>query len=293
MEKPLVTVYLPTRNRALLVRRALDSVLSQTYPRLEVIVVNDASTDGTAQALARYSTRKNLTVLTRAIPGGACVARNAAINLAKGDLITGIDDDDQFKEFRIAELVDAYRTGSWSAVASCVEEHTDQGVIVRRQNAGIITLKQLLHYNKVGNQVLTATARLRALGGFDPTFPAFQDYDMWVRLVAAFGPILKIKSGSYVVDDPPASERISDSNDRVLRGIRRFSEKHGERFSAAHKQSMRLLHIRLTQQRLSLAEFLQVVNLGNLDAAFALLVKSQPSLSALRRVLKMRYKKDQ
>src|SRR5688572_7692895 len=103
----LVSVYVPTRNRADQLLRAVDSVLSQSYENIELIVVDDSSTDGTADFLRQRSTiDKRLRVLQTPEPGGAPVARNLAIRAANGAFLTGLDDDDRFHEHRIATFIE-------------------------------------------------------------------------------------------------------------------------------------------------------------------------------------------
>ncbi|HEY0974505.1 MAG TPA: glycosyltransferase family 2 protein [Solimonas sp.] len=90
-----ISVVLPTRNRARLLRRAVDSVLGQTFRDLELIVVNDASTDDTAAVLAELQAQDaRIRVLHREKNSGAAAARNAGIAMARGEWVAFQDDDD-------------------------------------------------------------------------------------------------------------------------------------------------------------------------------------------------------
>jgi len=99
---PLVSVILPVYNRAASVARAIDSVLAQTHAPLELIVVDDGSTDGTRDVLERYGER--ITLLTQP-HAGAYVARNLALRHARGDLVAFIDSDDVWLPHRLASQV--------------------------------------------------------------------------------------------------------------------------------------------------------------------------------------------
>jgi glycosyltransferase involved in cell wall biosynthesis len=92
-QRPLVSVIVPTRNRAELLRRSIASVLAQTYTRLELIVVNDASTDHTREVLAQIADPR-LRVIHREVNKGAAAARNAAAVAAQGEYLAFQDDDD-------------------------------------------------------------------------------------------------------------------------------------------------------------------------------------------------------
>jgi glycosyltransferase involved in cell wall biosynthesis len=91
MSQPLVSVIIPTYNRAKEVRASIESVLSQTYPALEVVVVDDGSTDGTAASLGEYGDR--ITLVTQENQGPSA-ARNHGIEVSRGEIIAFLDSDD-------------------------------------------------------------------------------------------------------------------------------------------------------------------------------------------------------
>ena len=102
----LVTVVVPTYNRAERVCGAVDSALAQTYQNIEVVVVDDCSTDGTAGRLEeRYGGR--ISLIRRGSNGGAAAARNTGIRAARGRWIRGLDSDDTMAPTAIAEFVRA------------------------------------------------------------------------------------------------------------------------------------------------------------------------------------------
>src|SRR5690606_27836296 len=93
----LVTIYIPTYNRCHLLQRAVDSVLSQTHTDLEIIIVDDGSTDGTHDWLAQLAQQEpRVRYILKPENSGACVSRNIAIEQARGEFVTGLDDDDHF-----------------------------------------------------------------------------------------------------------------------------------------------------------------------------------------------------
>lgn len=102
----LVSVVIPTYNRAGRVRTAVDSALAQTYKNVEVVVVDDCSADGTADLLEEWYGGR-IAVLRRTSNGGAAAARNTGIRAARGRWIRGLDSDDVMAPTAIADFVEA------------------------------------------------------------------------------------------------------------------------------------------------------------------------------------------
>src|SRR3954469_6887531 len=102
----LVSIYLPTRNRRLLLERAIESALNQTYRNIELVVVDDGSTDDTPLLLDKIRKADQPLISNRNERSlGPSPARNLAVKAAKGFFITGLDDDDEFTPDRIFRFV--------------------------------------------------------------------------------------------------------------------------------------------------------------------------------------------
>jgi len=258
-----VSVYITTKNRQVLLKRAIESVLAQTWGNMEIIVCDDASSDGTIKLLEEFANKyENFRWLQNEKSLGACVSRNKAISLAKGEFITGLDDDDYFIPNRLALLMATYKD-EYAFVCSTFFRKTDKETRVVKDGIGKLSLSDLLHYNKIGNQVLTRTDRLRQLGGFDESLPAFQDYDMWIRLLKEFGCSYKINDPLYVTDISHTNDRISANSDSVKNGYLMFMKKHKSLMSPRHLNSMQLLSQVVNNQPLSLWSLIKLCNSGN------------------------------
>lgn len=231
---PLVSVYMPTRNREGCLERAIDSVLEQSYNPLELIVVDDASDDSTPEKLRNYTDHKNLILLRNSEPKGASASRNLALKNASGEFITGIDDDDYWRSNRIEVMIKAWQNGDFGGI--CTDDRMDFGEkeVVWKKKA-LITLQDLLYYNMVGNQVLTKKNYVLDLGGFDETLPSAQDYDLWIRLAHDYGPIKNVSKTTQVVNMKDDEERITTSNGQVEGYIQCF-EKHQTKMNESQKK---------------------------------------------------------
>lgn len=184
--RPLVSVVLPTRDRLELLRRAVASVRVQTEQRLELIVVDDVSSDATADFLVRLGAEDpRVRVVRNSLRAGGGGARNAGISLGRGEWTAFIDDDDEWLPEKLERQLRAL-AGHPSAVACSCGFVVRSGaggarVILARTN---VTVQQLLMHNWLGGAsvCLCSSAVLRDIGGFDPKLRAAQDLDLWVRL---------------------------------------------------------------------------------------------------------------
>ncbi|WP_372768119.1 glycosyltransferase [Pseudoalteromonas sp.] len=285
----LVTVYMPTHNRAEMLETAINSVLAQSYQPIELIVVNDGSKDNTDEVLRRYEKEHGIKVITNEEAKGACFSRNLAINAACGELITGLDDDDTFLPHHISQLVANFDI-KYAFVTSPVIENQGNRTIERTIDTGVITLDDMLYYNKAGNQVLTLTERLKAIGGFDESLPAFQDYDIWLRLCQKFGNGLKLSEPTYQLNTAHELNRISSSSQKRLDALDVFFDKHHHLMSPKQQKAFQFLRFHISGKRLSIKDFFAIISLKNYKRVIALFLKQRLPLIK-KSIDKFRYKK--
>lgn len=212
---PLVTVYMPTYNRVALLQRAVESVLSQDYRNIELIVVDDNSTDGTHEYLAKMADEDpRFKYFINEKNSGACVSRNKAIFAAKGKFITGLDDDDYFLPNRISNFLSCWSTRNKDCIAfySNTYVKNDSNALTPDTRVKVCNKSDLLLANCIGNQIFTKTKSLKAVGGFDKNLSAWQDLECWYRLLSFYdAKAYSTHSHTYVVDMSHPHERISTS----------------------------------------------------------------------------------
>ena len=183
---PLVTVIVPTYNRPALLQQTLASVLAQTYPALEIIVVDDGSTDETATLLETYRGRVQV---IRQANRGLSAARNRGIAAAQGVFLTFLDDDDLIAPTKIARQAHLLHTRPELGLVHCGYYHSDGGgqlldkVWLFPEGD---TLPQLVQGNYIWSGApLVRRTCLDQVGGFDSSLPQLEDWDMWLRLAQA------------------------------------------------------------------------------------------------------------
>lgn len=262
---PLISVYMPTFNRSQMMQRAVASVLAQDYPNFELLIVDDCSSDDTWEVLNRLYGEDNRIRLFRQEKGqGACAARNLAIKAAAGDFVTGIDDDDEFLPHRLSGMMANY-DDQYSCI--CTSYFWDYGS-VRKQlypEQKIVRLPELLDAHCLSNQALVRKSRMLAQGGFDEQLAAFQDYDMWLRMVAAYGPALRLSDASYVVHVGHELGRITTSPKR-LNAQAQFVEKHRALMNDRNLHNQAFYRRTMQNLPMSLAELLSSCRYGLVES---------------------------
>src|SRR6056297_3103776 len=186
---PKVSVFIPVHNREHYIRVAVNSILAQTFEDFELIMVDDGSSDGTADVLARYSDPR-LRVLRNPANLGIPASRNRGLEAARGEYIALLDSDDHAYPERLQRQVrflddhpEITQVGSWCSFMDSDGNMLDK---VRRQplKPEDINAHLLFHCPVINRTVMARTAVLQETA-YDTDFPRCQDYDMHSRLVIA------------------------------------------------------------------------------------------------------------
>lgn len=183
---PLVSVILPTFNRAATLPRAVRSVLQQSYRNLELIVVDDGSTDDTGRVLRTCADDRSR--LIHRARGGPGAARNTGIATARGDLIAFQDSDDEWLPQKLARQVAALRNAgaNFGVNICCYREHSPgkaadflpDEFMARGEALGSL----LSGRNFITPTWLVRKSALDRAGVFDEGLPSCEDYDLLFRL---------------------------------------------------------------------------------------------------------------
>jgi glycosyltransferase involved in cell wall biosynthesis len=185
---PLVSVIIPTFNRARLVDRAIRSVLDQTFRDLELIVVDDGSEDSTAEVLDGFG---NAVKYVFQEHGGVSAARNTGIENACGELLAFLDSDDEWRPEKLARQVALFDGGRSLSVCHTDEIWMRDGKIVpqkkiHEKQGGRFFERALERCLISPSSVMISRSLLDEVGWFDPELPAAEDYDLWLRVTAFY-----------------------------------------------------------------------------------------------------------
>lgn len=179
-----VSIIIPTHNRVELLERAIESCTNQTFKNIEIIVVNDGSTDGTFAYLEK---RKDIQAIHNNTSIGAPASRNAGAKAASGSYLCFLDDDDEFLPQKIGKQVQRFKELNNPAVGiiSCdsLEIRKDKQIILENRKRGNLHKDLLAKYCVVGG-TMTLLFKKEAFfdaGMFDIHLRSNQEYDLMIR----------------------------------------------------------------------------------------------------------------
>jgi glycosyltransferase involved in cell wall biosynthesis len=182
---PLVSIVTPTLNQAGYLEAAIQSVLNQDYPRVEYLVIDGGSTDGSMEIIRRYSGR--LAYWSSAPDSGQTEAINTGLGRARGEILAWLNSDDVYYPGAVAEAVAFLQAHpELGMVYGDADYIDDAGKVVGRFPARPTDLARLRRgFVHIPQQASFFRASLwRMVGPLDPTFYFAMDYDLWVRIAS-------------------------------------------------------------------------------------------------------------
>lgn len=236
-----VSVIIPTYNRSELLKKAVKSLENQSHQNLEIIIIDDFSTDDTAEVVEKMADDR-IIYLKHSMNKGGSEARNTGIKRATGDYIGFLDSDDQWlpeklekqlKQFEGKPNVGVIYTG-----VQVVDENNQPTRKIIPKFRGDI-LAKLFEFNHIDttSSVLVRKDVLNQTEGFDSSLPSCQDWDLYIRLaqVTEFDFVKE----SLVLFYHHSGERITTNINSVLSGHLSIFEKYRELAGKQRKSTFR------------------------------------------------------
>lgn len=247
----LVSVIVPTFNRAKVLPRALESAFGQTHHGIEVIVVDDGSTDGTLEWLDRVDETR-LRVLSTPENGGPARARNLGLAACRGDYVAFLDSDDVWEPWKLqAQLARFDQGGPRIGAVYCgrrIRLPDGTELEIRPEARGDL-YRALLRRNSIPLPTLVVRrAVLDEVGAFDPTLPACEDWDLILR-IARVTDIDAVASPDVQYDGTGAdrmsarARSVFSANHRILRRYSGHDPSRSVLATHLALQSRELLHM--------------------------------------------------
>lgn len=234
---PTISVIIPTYNHAETLPRAIDSVLAQTFEGFELLVVDDGSTDDTADVVAAYDDDR-VRYVAHETNRGASVARNTGIERARGEFMAFLDSDDEWLPTKLERQLSCLRrrsdewigaycearfalSGNTGPVRNLLGRWLSAGREPIRKEGGQELIKDIMTdrlHTHAGSSLLVRSEAVRAIGGFDESFARFQDPEFLVRLLET-GKIARVDEELLVRHDPdrtPSADVIEEADRQFL-----------------------------------------------------------------------------
>jgi glycosyltransferase involved in cell wall biosynthesis len=226
---PMVSFVIPTYNRANVISKCFDSVVNQTYKNIEIVVINDKSTDNTTDILKEYCRRYSFFRYYTNDGKGPSSARNMGIEKAKGEYIAFMDDDDLCESFRIEEQMQPVIESNfkYDFIISRFYAYDSEGKKPR-----ITDYPRSIDSIGFTQRWLVKKDLLLECGGFDAEQPNLEEIELFWRLknIAKiyFQPKPVVK-----VSNLPVS--LTKDNSKMISGILRLLKLHGNKMSNFEK----------------------------------------------------------
>ena len=241
MKEPLVSVVIPNYNYSDFVGEAIESALAQTYPKLEVIVVDDGSTDNSIDVIRGFGDKVTLVSQKNS---GVSVARNSGIEKANGDYIAFLDSDDVWLPTKVEEQISLFLSDERIGLVHTGyrEFFPDGNVIEYAEGLSGDVAEDMLLYNRPvilggGSGVIVSRAIIDKAGTFDTRMKIGEDWEFYFRAVCASGRVgfipkvllnYRVHTANSFAGNPAAVDRMSSDMlyafDKIFSADPRFSK---------------------------------------------------------------------
>jgi len=203
---PMVSVVIPFYNMQEFIAQTIDWVLESTYPTMEIILIDDGSTDGSGAIASRYAERFDHITFLKQQNQGVSVARNHGISHARGNYILPVDGDDRLCSGFIEEAVRVLETRPEVKVVTSEGEFFGGRTGPRKLpnfDINLLARKNIMHVS-----ALYRKSDWAAAGGYCPEMKGREDWDFWISMLKDGGEVVKLPIVGYKYRIRPNSKRI-------------------------------------------------------------------------------------
>ncbi|WP_051560560.1 glycosyltransferase family 2 protein [Clostridium beijerinckii] len=190
----MVSIIIPTYNRAKCISRAIESAIQQTYKDIEIIVVDDNSRDETSNIVETYTKNySNIKYIKHSVNKGGSAARNTGVRNSNGDIIAFLDSDDELAKDKIEKCIRIFNEKKDVAMIYTdvyfINEINKKEYIKEREDWDNSYLK-LLRNNIIGgtSSIVVTKEAFSKINGFNESLPSCQDWDFYIRLARNYRP---------------------------------------------------------------------------------------------------------
>lgn len=238
MKKPLISIILPTYNRAAFLKKAIESVIKQTYSNLQLIVVDDCSEDNTRDVIRQFQDSR-IEYYKLDMNRNICYALNYGLKKVRGEYIARLDSDDEFEINKLEKQMDFLQKNPEYKICftkvSIMDENNRNINELEAEFFGLFEvtnrsqsewLKRFFFYDNcfAHDAVLMEKSIIDDVGGYNMCYVQLQDFDLWVRIAKKY-PI-------YILEEPLIKIRrfLNSPNENISAKNRAMERRSGNEF---------------------------------------------------------------
>jgi len=236
-KSPLVSIIMPTHNRSVFLLEAVDSVLNQSYTNWELIIIADACTDNTNELIKPYLQDNRVSFKETEENLGGAGARNLGLDMAKGEYISFLDDDDIWHQNKIqVQLVFLQKKPETMLVYCNFNQWIDTVDRKEIRMKSSISLNELLILNSIGSFsfVMVAASALKQTR-IDEKLRSAQDWDLWTKVLRNTNTLAQNCNLILVDYRMQGQEKISVNKKSVSNGYERWLKNNEQDMNASLK----------------------------------------------------------
>ncbi len=228
-----VSIIIPCFNQAEFLEESVTSALKQTYTDIEIIIVNDGSTDSTSEIAQKIERENPIVELIETGNNGLAAARNRGIKQAQGELILPLDSDDIIYPTYVEKAVEAFKRQRDLSIVYCNAEFF--GGKSGQWKLDPFSLDRMLESNIIFCSGLFWKKDWKEVGGYDETFRSgWEDWDFWLRIIQLRNAVLKLDEVlfKYRVKDVSMIKGMNQSVEIDLRNtvFKKYQNFYNENF---------------------------------------------------------------
>ena len=227
----LVSVVIPCYNQGKYIEECIESVKNQTYKNIEIIIVNDGSTDKfTNEILKKLENHKNIKVINIK-NGGVANARNIGIRNSKGKYILPLDGDDKIHKKYIEMCIDAIKKEKGDIIYCICRRFGDTNKLLYLKN---FSIKTMLQTNVVFCTAMFKKEDYEDTSGYNSNMKyGFEDWDFWLSMIEKKKSFYRINKVLfyYRIKKESRNVKLKENNDRNIQSIKQIRENHKELYS--------------------------------------------------------------
>ncbi len=233
-----LSIIIPTHNRKELLKRALESVINQTFKDWEAYVICDNCKDGTEEFLGSFlASDPKFTVITVEKSVGGAEARNIGIGYSNGEYIAFLDDDDEWMPDKLQLQVDFLNMNEDVSIVSCAYLLNETDAVTEIYNLEKLTIGKMLYMNLLGSFSFCMIRNSdRGANLIRSDLRAFQDWYLWLRIM------IDSRKRAYIIpeclvryDCSHSNERISSNSLNRLDAYRKLMNQFWKYMTSSHK----------------------------------------------------------